>query len=115
MRPGLAACGVMAVDRRLPSPGNPSDRLSYVSSMSTDVDARHRGLARAVLGRIIAEAMARGIERIGLHATDDGPTLYLSEGFVPTRSPELRLSKPGSAAGVSLRFMPSWSATPARS
>lgn len=44
-----------------------------------------------------------------------GLPLYLSGGFVPTRSPELRLSKPGSAAGVSLRFMPSWSATPARS
>jgi ribosomal protein S18 acetylase RimI-like enzyme len=79
----LAAGGVIEFQERIPSPGNPSGRGAYVSNMSTDIPWRRRGLARAVLAELLAEAARRGVERIELHATEDGMGLYQSVGFVP--------------------------------
>jgi GNAT superfamily N-acetyltransferase len=93
---GLAAGGVIEFQERIPSPGNPSGRGAYVSNMSTGVAWRRRGLARAVLAELLAEARRRGVDRIELHATDDGMGLYRSVGFVPRTGggAEMRLARP---------------------
>ena len=60
--------------------------------MSTDVRWRRRGLARAVLSRLLEEAGHRRVARVELHATPDGVGLYTSLGFVPRPGgPELTL------------------------
>jgi GNAT superfamily N-acetyltransferase len=94
----LAAGGVIEFQERIPSPGNPSGRGAYVSNMSTDVPWRRRGYARAVLAELLREARRRGVDRIELHATEDGSRLYRSAGFVPRSGggAEMRLARPAS-------------------
>jgi ribosomal protein S18 acetylase RimI-like enzyme len=90
---GLAAGGVIEFQDRIPSPANPSGRAAYVSNMCTDRRWRRRGLARAVLAELLAEAARRGVDRVELHATDEGIDLYRSVGFVVrTGGPEMRLA-----------------------
>lgn len=81
-RGGLAGCGVIEFQQRIPSPSNPTGRTGYVSTVSTDPDWRHRGIARAVLVRLLAEAEHRATGRVELHATPDGIDLYRTAGFV---------------------------------
>jgi ribosomal protein S18 acetylase RimI-like enzyme len=92
---GLAAGGVIEFQERIPSPGNPSGLFAYVSSMSTDLAWRRRGLARTVLAELLAEARRRGVDRIELHATADGMGLYRSVGFEPREGggAEMRLAR----------------------
>jgi putative acetyltransferase len=62
-----------------------------VKSMRTKADALRRGVARAMLEHIIAEARARGYKRLSLE-TGDGPiyapaqALYRRHGFVEGES-----------------------------
>jgi ribosomal protein S18 acetylase RimI-like enzyme len=78
----LAACGLIEFQQRIPSPMNPSGTSAYISTMATDPAWRRRGLARAVLMALLAEARRRGVRRVELHATPDGAHLYRSVGFV---------------------------------
>lgn len=92
---GLAASGVIEFQQRIPSPGTPSGQAAYVSNMSTDPRWRRRGLARAILADLLAEARRREVDRIELHATAEGIGLYRSVGFVTrTGGPEMRLADP---------------------
>jgi len=57
-----------------------------VKSMRTAPDARRRGIARAVLAEILAEARRRGLARISLETGSDdffapARALYASHGF----------------------------------
>ena len=79
----LAASGVIELLTRIPSPFNPSGRVAYISTMSTDLPWRRRGLGRAVLARLLAEARVREVRRVELHATPDGAALYEPVGFTP--------------------------------
>ncbi len=89
----LIASGMASINRQLPGPRNPTGYEARISSISTERDHRRRGLASAVLDRLISELDARGISRVELHATDDGRSLYESRGFRP---------RPG---GVEMRLM----------
>jgi GNAT superfamily N-acetyltransferase len=77
----MAACGVIELQQRIPSPMNPSGASAYISTMSTDLDWRRRGLARAVLTELLLEARRRGVRRVELHATPAGAPLYRAVGF----------------------------------
>jgi GNAT superfamily N-acetyltransferase len=79
---GLASCVVGVVQTRLGSPGNPDGRSGYVFSVSTDVDARRRGYARAAMEALLDWYRQQGITKIDLRASDDGGPLYESLGFV---------------------------------
>ena len=50
---GLASCGVIEFQQRIPSPFNVMGTHAYISTMSTDVAWRRRGCARAVLGELL--------------------------------------------------------------
>ena len=58
---------------------------SYVSYLGVLAAARGRGVAKGLLGTIIADAAARGRERVGLEVDADSPTgaagLYTSMGW----------------------------------
>ncbi len=92
---GLAASGVIEFLQWIPSPSSPFGRAAYISNMSTDHAWRRRGLARAILAVLLAEARRRDVERVELHATSEGIGLYQSVGFVPREgNPAMRLADP---------------------
>ncbi len=61
--------------------------IGELKSMRTHPDCLHQGAATALLDHIIAEARARGLERLSLE-TESGPafepalTLYRKRGFI---------------------------------
>lgn len=76
-------------------PGLRSDRLDvpYVLNVFTEPDYRGRGLARLLMGEVLAWAEAYGHPVVELHASDDGRHLYETLGFQQTN--EMRLISPG--------------------
>ncbi len=78
---GLAASGVVEFEQRIPSPGNAEGWFAYISSMSTWAKWRRQGYARAIFAMLLDAAEARGVQRVELHATQDGIELYRTFGF----------------------------------
>ena len=64
-----------------PVPANPSGVEAYIFNVYTRPEARHMGLARALIERLIAEARTAGVGRIWLRASREGRPLYESLGF----------------------------------
>ncbi len=64
-----------------PSPVNPIGLEAYILNVFTEPAWRRRGVARALMERLVDEARARGVKRIWLRASDDGRPLYESMGF----------------------------------
>lgn len=86
----LVACGVATVERRLPSPNNPTGRHGYIASMVTDPGFRRRGLARQIMEALLDWLEGQGVTSSSLHATEQGAPLYRSLGFREPHTPELR-------------------------
>ncbi|MDR3085859.1 MAG: GNAT family N-acetyltransferase [Christensenellaceae bacterium] len=78
----FAACGAVSFYRVLPTVHNPSGRKAYIMNLYTREAFRRRGLARAILTRLIEEARKAGAGQILLETTSMGRPLYESEGFV---------------------------------
>lgn len=87
--PGLAACGIGVIDRRLPSPYNPSGLIGYVLGIVTDTAHRRRGHARLIMENLLQWFDDRGLRRVDLHASPDGQALYRSLGFDDHPDPTL--------------------------
>jgi GNAT superfamily N-acetyltransferase len=64
-------------------------RRAYLLNFYVAPEVRRRGLARELLGLAIAEAKARGIKVVTLHASKFGKPLYEQTGF--EMSDEMRL------------------------
>jgi len=77
----LVACGAGAISQRLPSPAHASARVGYIQWMSTEPGFRRQGLGRAVLGALLDWFESKGVDNVELHASEDGESLYRSEGF----------------------------------
>ena len=76
----------------MPSHDNPSGHRGYIMNLYTQPDYRGRGIAHAVMDRLIQEARDRGVNFISLEATVQGRKLYAQYGFVPMeREMELQL------------------------
>ena len=67
-------------------PGLRSDRLDvpYVLNVFTEPGHRGRGLARLLMGEVLAWAASNGHPVVELHASDDGRHLYETLGFQQT-------------------------------
>lgn len=89
-RPGLVASGVATIERRLPSPNNPSGWHGYIASIATDEPFRRQGLARRIMVDLLDWLAAQGVTSTSLHATPLGAPLYRQLGFAEPRSIELR-------------------------
>lgn len=61
---------------------NPSGKIGLLSSMFTDKNYRRMGIAKELLGRVVAEAKAYGCGCVQITASDMGVLLYTSFGFV---------------------------------
>lgn len=57
---------------------------------------RRKGLARALMKTVTQWAAAQGLDRLVLHASEEGRALYTSMGFSATREMSLTLAPPRS-------------------
>ena len=80
-RAGLAASGAGTIAARLPAPNNIGGRVGYIQWIATDVDARRRGYARAVMRALLDWYGADDVPVIELHATAQAEPLYRELGF----------------------------------
>lgn len=62
--------------------GCPSGRIGLLSSMFTHPDYRRKGIARALLTRVINDAKEYGCGTVQITASDMGVKLYTDFGFV---------------------------------
>jgi ribosomal protein S18 acetylase RimI-like enzyme len=77
----LAACSVGVVQYRLPSPSNPQGMSGYILSVATDPRYRRLGFARAAVKSTVDWFDDRGVDRVDLHASEEGEQLYRQLGF----------------------------------
>ncbi len=77
----IATSGLSIVEKP-PYFGCPSGRIGLLSSMFTEPEYRRRGIARALLSRLMDEARARGCGAVQITASDMGVLLYADFGFV---------------------------------
>jgi GNAT superfamily N-acetyltransferase len=64
-----------------PSRRSPDGLEAYILNVYTAPEWRNRGVARALMERVVQEARAAGIKRIWLRASAAGRPLYESLGF----------------------------------
>jgi GNAT superfamily N-acetyltransferase len=70
--------------------------LPLVVNVYTERAWRQRGVARALMTAAMDWSVARGFDRMALHASDAGRPLYASLGFIASN--EMRWSAPAGAA-----------------
>jgi ribosomal protein S18 acetylase RimI-like enzyme len=76
-----------------PSPsGEIEVRDAQVVNVYTEPAWRRRGIAALLMRELLEYARANRLDRVSLHASDDGRPLYESLGFEPTN--EMRLARP---------------------
>jgi ribosomal protein S18 acetylase RimI-like enzyme len=76
----VSTCGVV-IDQHPPTPGNLSGNVGYMMNVVTIPEYRRRGLARRVTQAALRWLEERGVQRVTLHATEMGQSLYESLGF----------------------------------
>lgn len=73
-------------------PPNPDSRVTtraYIMNVYVRPQSRGQGVARQLLGRVLAECAARGVTVISLHASEAGRPLYAELGFSATNEMKL--------------------------
>jgi len=84
------ASGALArVWQQLPGPDDDGSR-AWIFSVATEEPMRRRGLARAVVSRMVERIDALGVARIDLTASPEGGPLYESLGFAVAETPLMR-------------------------
>ena len=78
---GIACCAWLLLVDKPPSPRFPRGRTGVLFNVYTRPEHRRKGLARAVMRKLLDDARARELDVVELHATDDGYPLYRSLGF----------------------------------
>ena len=69
---------------------NPSGKWGYIMSMYTLSGFRRKGICKAILDLLIAEAGKQGVTAFELHATKEGEPVYKNNGFDYHIEPTLR-------------------------
>jgi GNAT superfamily N-acetyltransferase len=83
--------GGAVIDQHPPGPGNPSGRIGYLMNLVTAPSYRRRGIARRIMQAMLQWLAEQGIQRVTLHATDVGRSLYEELGFIESNEMRLRL------------------------
>ncbi|GMA14047.1 GNAT family N-acetyltransferase [Deinococcus metallilatus] len=87
----VAGVGMM-FQPKMPSAKDPALLKAYVMNMYVAPEHRRRGLAEALMRAVLAEAEARGLRSVSLHAAPLGRRIYERLGFVEASNPEMRLT-----------------------
>lgn len=93
-------CGAgLRIDAILPRPGLRGTNLGpdgMLLNVYTEPAWRGRGLASRLVRAILDFARERGLERVNLHSSDDGRSVYERIGFVPTNEMRYTIAAPPS-------------------
>lgn len=88
------ASGSLLIAVAIPRPGASSDRDGRVQSVYVEPHARRRGIARALMARIMEFAREARLMRLVLHPSDEARPLYEELGFEPLDEMGLHLVSP---------------------
>ena len=72
------------------SPNDPGLRRAIILNVYTEPEFRQRGIARRIMGTILAWLKEQGFPSASLHASDEGRPLYEDLGFEATNEMRLR-------------------------
>lgn len=81
----IATSGISFVEKP-PYYGCPSGKIGLLSSMYTDPSYRRKGIAKALLAKVIKAAEEYGCSVVQITASDMGVLLYADYGFVKNRN-----------------------------
>ncbi len=90
----VVASGVIWIQEAQPRPGWTGTRQGYLLSMYTAQAHRGKGLASRIVSAALKWARSQGLDRVTLHASDQGKGLYARAGFERTREMRIVL-RPG--------------------
>lgn len=74
-------CGAICFSEELPSPDNNSGRCAYLMNIYVREPFRNRGIAHAIVRRLLEEAAKRACGKIYLETTAAAKPVYSSIGF----------------------------------
>ena len=77
----VVGCAAMILEERPARPGEERPLGGFVHNVYVLPEARGKGVARALMERLRAEAEARGVSRLSLRASAAGRPLYLGLGW----------------------------------
>lgn len=86
----FAGIGALLVQQAPGSFISPDGRYGYIMSMHTLEPFRRRGIAQAILDRLVESGREAGIRFYELHASPDGEPLYIKNGFIRLDDPTYR-------------------------
>lgn len=89
----VVGCAAMILEERPARPGDGRPLGGFVHNVYVLPEARGKGVARALMERLRAEAEARGVSRLSLRASAAGRPLYLGLGWAQNpKDLELKLT-----------------------
>lgn len=77
----IVATSGLTLYRAAPNPGNLSGVQAYILNMYTLPEWRRKGLASALVKRLVEHARSAGATRVALRATEAGHSVYERLGF----------------------------------
>lgn len=77
----VVGCAAMILEERPARPGEARPLGGFVHNVYVLPEERGKGVAKALMERLRAEAEARGVSRINLRASEAGRPLYLGLGY----------------------------------
>ncbi len=76
--------GTLVFWQRIPGPHSPTGRYAYIMNMYTRPEFRRRGIASAIIERLVEAVKDAGLTRVALHTLPAAADVYLKAGFVRT-------------------------------
>ena len=88
---GVAGSGCILIKEDQPRPGSFQMRYPYLLSMYTLPEYRKMGVASSIVKEAIKWSKDNGFDRISLHASNQGKSIYEKLGFQQTNELRLKL------------------------
>lgn len=85
-REEIAACAFLLVVEKPMSPSFLTGRTGTVLNVYTKPSYRHKGYARQIMEKLLADAADKNLSVVDLKSTEDGYRLYQSVGFADDES-----------------------------
>ena len=85
--------GGVVIDRHPPGPNNLSGQIGYIMNLVTIPSYRRRGIARRMMQAMLKWLAERDVDRVTLHATEEGRPLYQELGFVDSNEMRLKAKR----------------------
>jgi ribosomal protein S18 acetylase RimI-like enzyme len=88
----LCGAGLLHILRVLGSPQFPRGVAGHINSVAVEPESRRLGCGEAIIRFLVDAAVTNGVERVELHASQEGEGIYRRIGFRDRGGgPELRL------------------------